>query len=79
MTEYVNSGILFSNDKKGNPKAPDWTGKINIDGVEKRLAAWERIGKKGKFLTLNVSELQPKSETPPVKPPVDDLDDEIPF
>lgn len=70
MTDhYEDSGILFKNEKHGNEKAPDWTGKINVAGVEYRLAAWIKPGKKGKFITLKVSDLEPKSDLPPTDPP----------
>lgn len=64
MSDYdnSNSGVLFKNDKKGNEKAPDYKGKINVDGVEKQLAAWIKTSQKGvKFMSLAVSEpYQPK-------------------
>ena len=82
MSDYTNSGILFPNDKRGNEKAPDYTGKLNVGGTEYRLAAWINTGEKGKYMSLKVSELEPKAEPAPAeksKPPVDDLDDLIPF
>ncbi len=32
MSNYdnTNSGVLFKNDKKGNEKAPDYKGKVNV-------------------------------------------------
>ena len=57
MTDYTNKGILFKNDyKKGNEKAPDYKGKINVDGKELELAAWVRKGDRGSFMSLSVSE-----------------------
>ena len=77
MTDYnnENSGVLFKNDKEGNEARPDYTGKINVGGVEKRLAAWLKDGAKGKFLSLRVSDFEAK--TAPVA--ADNFDDEIPF
>jgi hypothetical protein len=50
------SGILFRNHRKGdNAKAPDWKGTVNVEGEEYELAAWEREGKKGPFLSIKVS------------------------
>jgi hypothetical protein len=80
--DNTNSGALFKNDKKGNEKAPDYAGKINIDGREMRLAAWVREGKAGKFMSLKVSELTQKQEVKPAAKASDvfaDLDDTIPF
>jgi len=52
----TNTGILFTNDKKGNEKAPDYSGRIFFGDEEKQLAGWIREGKKGKFLSLKVSD-----------------------
>lgn len=45
MPEYDNNltGVLFPNDKKGSDRAPDVTGKAEIDGVEYRVAGWKRV------------------------------------
>ena len=80
--DNTNSGALFKNDKKGNEKAPDYAGKINVDGTDYRLAAWVREGKSGKFMSLKVSELMEKKATKPAAKTGDvfaDLDDTIPF
>jgi len=80
MSDYdnSNSGALFRNDKKGNEKAPDYKGNINVDGVEKQLAAWIRTSKKGtKYMSLAVSEpYQPKEAETLLS---EDLDENIPF
>ena len=70
MSNYdnTNSGVLFKNDKKGNEKAPDWKGKINIDGKEKEMAGWIREGKSGQFLSLKVSEPRQKDNVFDNKP-----------
>lgn len=69
--DNTNSGVLFRNDKDGNEKRPDYTGKINVDGEEKRLAAWIKDGKNGKFLSISVSDFK-KKQTPA-------FDDDVPF
>jgi hypothetical protein len=59
--DNTNRGVLFPNDKDGNDSRPDYTGKINIDGTEKRLAAWvteSTTGNVSQFLKLVVSEFQ---------------------
>jgi uncharacterized protein (DUF736 family) len=58
MSNYdnTNSGVLFTNDKKGNEKAPEYKGKINIGGKDYDLAGWKKQGKNGTFLSLKVSE-----------------------
>jgi hypothetical protein len=54
-----NKGILFNEEVKKSEKSPDWTGKINVEGKEYRLAAWERTTKTGTpILSLAVSEFK---------------------
>jgi hypothetical protein len=81
MAEYdnTNRGVLFRNDRKENDKHPDYTGNINVNGVEHWLSAWIKEGKNGKFMSLSS---RPKEEPKPKpKRVVDtsDMDDEIPF
>lgn len=54
----TNSGVLFRNDKEGNDKRPDHKGKLNVEGKEYEIAAWERIPSKGgnPFLSIKISE-----------------------
>jgi len=35
-------GTLFVNDKKGNDKAPDYSGTVLINGKEMRIAGWKK-------------------------------------
>ena len=57
-----NSGVLFSNDKKDNERAPHYKGNITVDGKDYWLSAWVKEGKSGKFMGLAVS---PKEESKP--------------
>lgn len=80
MSDYDNTDtfVLFKNDKKGNDKAPDYTGKIvGPDGkTERRLAAWIREGKSGKFMSGKVEDFREKQAAPQQ----DDIEsDGIPF
>lgn len=73
MTQYdeTNKGTLWKNkDKQDGDNRPDYTGKINIDGNEKRLAAWIKQGQNGKFMSLSISEHQNQQQKP-----VDPLDE----
>ena len=38
--DNTNRGTLFPNDKANNPKRPDYTGIINVEGKEYKLSAW---------------------------------------
>lgn len=83
MTQYdnTNRGALFKNDKQGNESRPDYTGTLNVAGMEYKLSAWLKVGKSGaKFMSLNV---QPKQAATLADKPVAlqpaAFDDEIPF
>lgn len=86
---YQKAGVLFSNDKKGNDAAPDYTGPIKKLGwlADKRAAAWKKISQSGAaFLSINVTDPQegqggggnakPQAAADPLPEP---LDDKIPF
>ncbi len=65
MTDYddTNKGILFNEEAKKHERSPDWTGKINIEGKEYRLAAWERTTKTGQpIFSLAISEPKERAE-----------------
>lgn len=77
MPEYdnTNRGALFPNDKDGNDKRPDFTGTVNVDGRELRLAAWKAEAKSGtKYLQLKVSE---KNSAPAESAPAESKSDDF--
>jgi hypothetical protein len=55
---------LFRNEKGDNPKRPDWKGKALIDGSEYEVAAWDKRGAKGEFISgkIKVREMATKPE-----------------
>ena len=67
--EYDNTdtGALFKNDKKGNEKAPDYTGEIyDASGNKRRIAAWLKTSSGGKtYMSLKVSDVQQHSAPAP--------------
>jgi uncharacterized protein (DUF736 family) len=74
-----NSGALFRDQDKKNPKAPDYTGKLDVEGKEYRIAGWLRGGQNGKFLSLKIEEPMKRPNRPAAPgAPADDRD-EIPF
>lgn len=53
----TNRGYLYLNRRKNQDKHPDLTGKIDVDGVEKQVSAWERKDKEGNtYWALTISE-----------------------
>lgn len=85
MTEYDNSnrGVLFKNQRKQSDRHPDYTGSINVDGVEHFLDAWiKKSGKGETFMSLSVKRKDKQSgsqQSRPADARDAPLDDEIPF
>jgi uncharacterized protein (DUF736 family) len=66
MPEYSNElrGVLFPQDAE-TERHPNLTGKVEINGVEYRLAAWKRESAAGNpYLSLKVSLPQEQQKTP---------------
>jgi hypothetical protein len=59
--QYDNTdrGALFKNDRKETENHPDYTGQINVGGVDYWLSAWIKEGRSGKFMSLSI---KPKEE-----------------
>jgi uncharacterized protein (DUF736 family) len=64
---FMKVGVLFPNEKKAEQKegAPDYGGPIQLDGEEKRLAAWKREKDGNKYMSMDISEPRPKTEDEP--------------
>lgn len=84
--DNTNTGVLFKNDRKETDKHPDYTGQVNVDGVEFWLSAWIKTGQKGKFMSLSVRPKEQRQEQRDTRthaemkrPFKDDMDDDIPF
>tara|TARA_Y100001951_G_C11164499_1_gene196690 strand:+ start:286 stop:507 length:222 start_codon:yes stop_codon:yes gene_type:complete len=73
MPEYDNEnrGVLFPNKyKEDGDKKPNYTGSVDVQGEQWRLAAWENTSKNGvKYISLVVSEPKEKEE----------VEEEVPF
>ena len=93
MTDYdnTNRGVLFKNNRKEEgDKKPEYTGSLNVGGVEYFLDAWLKTSQNGaKFMSVSVKRKDKQAEAPreqqraPQRPqreasPIAD-DDSIPF
>lgn len=55
--DNTNAGVIFKHDKKGNDKAPDYKGKVNVDGKDKQIALWVKKSKAGvPFFSVKIDE-----------------------
>jgi hypothetical protein len=82
----TNRGTLFTNDRKEEEKHPDYTGSLNVGGVEYRISGWKRTSKAGaKFLSLSVREktdmgIAPQRPAAPARQtPREEFNDDVPF
>ena len=83
MTQYDNTNrfALFRNDRRENDKHPEYTGTLNVDGVEYWISAWIKEGQRGKFFSGSVKPKENnmakvRDQLQGSAPPIDD---DIPF
>jgi len=80
---YQKVGVLFENkDKTDDDNKPDYSGPL--DGIHQdwRIAGWRGEKDGRKYLSLKVSEMQPKddeSKPEPQETSTQEMDDDIPF
>ncbi len=85
--DNTNSGILHRNLNKTEPKQPDFSGTINVEGVEYWLNGWVKDAKPdGKLAQKGIKQffslsLRPKNDAPKVEPAKGfaDIDSDLPF
>lgn len=82
MSEVKSTGALFTNDKRGNDKAPDYRGDFKLTqelldalavafctGHDKvQIAGWKKQGQKGTYLSLSISPPYIKDAPPAERP-----------
>ncbi len=75
-----NSGILFKNNRKTDPKHSDYSGSLTVAGIEYWLSGWIKEGKNGKFMSLSVKPKQVDSGKRKEGVSLEDeMSDSIPF
>lgn len=89
MADYDNNnrGILGRNDRREKDTQPEFTGQINVEGVDYWLNGWvkERKDGSGKFFSLSVKRKEPLRVQEQSKsnhsdaPLSEQLNDSIPF
>ncbi|MEL0116916.1 MAG: hypothetical protein VW739_04305 [Pelagibacteraceae bacterium] len=62
MFKHANMrGTMFPADKKGNDKAPDMRGFMNINGENYVISGWNQITRQEvPYITLSLSNYKPK-------------------
>jgi hypothetical protein len=81
MPEYdnTNRGSIWKNDKQESEKHPDFTGSLNVEGVEYWVSAWKRkpdASAKAPALSFSI---KAKDQVPGKPAKRVEIDDEIPF
>lgn len=75
-----NSGAIFKNDKKGNDKAPDYRGKIMVDGKEKEIALWVKKSNSGiSYFSVALKEPYNQAQPESKSSVNNDIKDDLPF
>ena len=83
MSDYdnTNRGQIWPNDRKETDKHPDFSGSINVEGVEYWVSAWKRkpdANPKAPSLSFSIKKKEPKQPTDYAQPaPADDFHDDI--
>ncbi|MGM4997818.1 hypothetical protein AB8A05_04070 [Tardiphaga sp. 538_B7_N1_4] len=85
--DNTNRGSIWKNDKKEKDTHPDFTGSLNVDGVEFWVSAWKRkegASAKAPALSFSIKPKEEQSKTPDRREQDsrrnDDMDgDSIPF
>ena len=63
--DNTNSGAAFKKDN-ANPKAPQYSGPLNVDGKDLEISIWEKTSKAGKpFLSIKVGPSREKKNFTP--------------
>ena len=82
--DNTNKGSIWKNDKKESDTHPDFTGSLNVDGVDYWVSAWKRkadANEKAPALSFSIKakDAKPQQSKPSAKGNIADMDSDIPF
>ena len=77
----INRGAIWGNKRKETERHPDFTGSINVEGVEYWISAWKRKADAPPNAPALSFQVRLKDETPQktAKPAQVDVDEDLPF
>lgn len=65
------TGALFKNDKQGNEKRPDYTGRCKVGGRDLEMAAWIKESKNGNKTYMSIKFQEPHKREGGIDPSED--------
>jgi len=82
--DNTNRGSIWKNEKKETEKHPDFTGSLNVEGVEYWVSAWKRkpdASDKAPALSFSIKLKEARKAPEPnnTAEPEEDFSDDIPF
>ena len=89
--DNTNSGMIARNENRKTDKHPEFTGSLNVEGVDFWVSAWVNEGREGgkmegkKYFSLKISRKEQSVRgAPPIssghpKPDTGFIDEDIPF
>lgn len=83
MTQEYNNenrGMAMINEKKTEEKHPDWSGSLNVEGVDYWLSIWKKTSKAGKpYMSFSIRKKQEqvRQSSQPTRKAKDDPEDSL--
>ena len=77
--DNTNRGSIWKNEKKETEKHPDFTGSLNVEGVEYWVSAWKRkpdAKENAPALSFSIKRKEARQAPKPIET---EFDDPIPF